>query len=165
MSKQADGLERGALLGTLGDFADAIDGLGELEGEVGLRGWVGGECERDRSDAADESAEQGACVAVGKGAGAVFEQGAEQGEDGGGDFAWGEGGEMDFDLAPGGEAGASGTEGARAGLRGVVVAEDVGVDGAAAATFAVGKDVAAFHGWSPETKKPARGGLSFLFLL
>jgi hypothetical protein len=72
---------------------------------------------------------------------------------------------MDFDLAPGGEAGASGTEGARAGLRGVVVAEDVGVDGAAAATFAVGKDVAAFHGWSPETKKPARGGLSFLFLL
>jgi hypothetical protein len=28
----------------------------------------------------------------------------------------------------------------------VMVAEDVGGDGAAAATFAVGKDVAAFHG-------------------
>ena len=53
---------------------------------------------------------------------------------------------MDFDLAPSGKAGASGTEGARAGLRGVMVAEDVGGDGAAAATFAVGKDVAAFHG-------------------
>ena len=65
MSKQANGLERGALLGTLDDFADAIDGLGELEGEIGLRGWVGGESERDRSDAADESAEQGAGVAVG----------------------------------------------------------------------------------------------------
>jgi hypothetical protein len=28
----------------------------------------------------------------------------------------------------------------------VMVTEDVGVDGAAAATFAVGEDVAAFHG-------------------
>jgi len=148
----------------LDDLADAVDGLGEVEGEVGLGGWVGGEGERDRSDAADESAEEGSGAAVGEGAGAVFEQGAEQGEDGGGDFVWGEGGEMDFDLAPGGEAGAPGTEGARAGLRGVVVAEDVGGDGAAAATFAVGKDVAAFHGRSPAMKKPARGGLFSLFL-
>jgi hypothetical protein len=158
MSKQADGLERGALLGTLGDFADAIDGLGELEGEVGLRGWVGGECERDRSDAADESAEQGACVAVGKGAGAVFEQGAEQGEDGGRDFVCGEGGEVDFNLALGGKAGASGTEGARAGLWGVVVAEDVGVDGTAAATFAVGEDMTAFHGYLRKRKSPREAG-------
>jgi hypothetical protein len=165
MSQQASGLEQGALLVTLGDFADAIDGLGELEGEVGLRGWVGGEGERDRSDTADEGAEQDSGAAVGKGAGAVFEQGAEQGEDGGGNLAGGEGGEVDFDLSPGVEAGASGTEGARAGLRGVVVAEDVGVEGAAAAAFAVGEDVAAFHGRSPAMKKPARGGLSFLFLL
>jgi hypothetical protein len=130
----------------LDDFADAIDGLGEVEGKVGLGRWVGGEGERDRSGAADESAEEGSGVSVGEGAGAVFEQGAEQGKDGCGNFVWGEGGEVDFDLAPGVEAGASGTEGTRARLWGVMVAEDVGVDGAAAAALAVGKDVAAFHG-------------------
>jgi hypothetical protein len=145
--QQAQRLQSVELFVAPDDVTDAIHGLGEIERPVMLGGWVGGEGKGDLAAGADECAEQGAGGAVGRGAGAVFEKGAEQGEDGGRDLFAGEGGEMDLDLTPGAEVGVAGPEGARAGLRCVVETEDVGVDGTAAAAFAVGKDVAAFHGW------------------
>jgi hypothetical protein len=94
----------------------------------------------------EEVAEKGSGAAVGDRARVLFEEGAEDVEDGGGNFGPVESGQGAAEVEPIGERHFAVAKGGDAGLRRVVLAEDVGGGGAAAAAFAVGEAVAALHG-------------------
>jgi len=129
----------------LDDGGDAVEGFGELLGEVRFRGGIFRKGEGDGAVAAEEGAEQSAGVGIRDAAGAVFEERAENAKDGGGNLLRGDEGETAPDVDPVLEAGSGWAEGARPGLRGVVTAEDVAGCGAAAAAFSGGKDESTFH--------------------
>ena len=128
------------------DGEKALDGFGEGLSEVGLGRGVAGKGEGNGGVEADEGAEHAAGVGVGDAAGAVFEEGAEEEKDGGGDLLRGEGGEVGFEVAPALKAGGGLAEGAGFRLRGMAEAEDVGGGGAAAAALSVSEEMTAFHG-------------------
>jgi hypothetical protein len=131
------------------DGCDAVEGFGEVLGEVRLRGGISREDEGDGAVAAQERTEQGAGVDVGDAVGAVFEERAENAEDRGGDLLRGDDGEIATDVDPVMEAGGGRAEGAGPGLGRVVTAEDVTGCGATAAAFSGGENEATFHGESP----------------
>jgi hypothetical protein len=150
---------------TLEDGGDSVEGLREREGKVGLGLGVVGEGERDRAGSAHEGAEQNAGVAVGDAAGAVYEQSAEDGEDGDGNFLGSERDQVAAEVLPGTEAAAPRPQGTGLRLRRVMTAEDVIRGGATAAATSVSEEESAFHGGSPRAiKKAAQGGL-FLFCI
>ena len=127
---------------------EAIDGLGQREGGVGLGPGAAGEGEGDGSEAAEQGAKENAGVAVGDGAGAVLKESAEDEEDRGRNLGAIEAGQSAAEVEPAAERGGAVAEGGNTGLGRMLATEDVGGGGAQAAVLPVGIDEAALHGTS-----------------
>lgn len=128
------------------NLGEVIDGLPEGIGNVGFGRGIVGEGEGDGSEAAEEVAEKDAGATVGDGARMLLEEGAEDVEDGGGNFGAFEGGQGAAEVEPVAEWDLAVAEGRDGGMGRVMLAEDVVGGGAATAAFAVGEAVAALHG-------------------